>query len=84
MRFSAYFTVFATSMYMAAASDTLSQVDTYSNAPTVTDLFTVADAHAMAVAEEGKEGATVSTSSQPEPKKDTGKPAAKKKAESEE
>ena len=51
MRFQAYFTVFATSMYLATASDTLgdtfSQVDIESAAETVADLYAVSDVAAM-------------------------------------
>ena len=71
MRFQAYFTVFATSMYMATASDTLgdtySQVDIESAAETVADLYAVSDVAAMADA-------------QP-PENSKGNPAAAKKAE---
>ena len=74
MRFQAYFTVFATSMYLATASDTLgdtfSQVDIESAAETVADLYAVSDVAAMTDAQA--------------PEKTKGAPAAAKKAEKEE
>lgn len=74
MRFQAYFTVFATSMYLATASDTLgntySQVNIESSAETEADLYAVSDVAAL-------------TDAQP-PENSSGTPAAAKKAEKQE
>ena len=48
MRFQAYLSVLATSMYMVTASNAVGQAYTHSPAPI--DLFTVADVHAQTAA----------------------------------
>ena len=64
MRFQAYITVLATSMYMATANDTLgdtySQVNNESEAETVTDLYAVSDALAL-TEDKGDKGASKGT-----------------------
>ena len=61
MRFQAYFTVFATSMYLATASDTLgntySQVNIESSAETEADLYAVSDVAALTDAPDNTKGA---------------------------